>query len=473
MCENKFYLIFLTVLISSFGIVSPFSDPKCGQLSNGCELKSYYCNDNSNNNSTKCHFYVCDKIDANFQFAKTEMNLIRNCSLSHPEINEALNDVYFRLSVPSILDGSFDLSNNHLFLTSMETTFDTGSIAAVFQEGESSINKVIFRYIKGFDTGIFKKRTYPIRMDFYYSNFDFYLNRSLIRSCEYVEKLDDIPQYIFNAFWVSEDNYSATNDVRFYNCEYKTPICPLTILYLQISIIRIFGIQNTYYKSNYPKFLSVSDSYLNLTEYFITPLQLDLVNMQKIELNSVIVNTIVFNKIFILRLFGDVLSIEPGLFKSFKNLKVIHLDLIATRKVIHRCGIDWILDLNADVKVDVRNRSLAKGSYADVCVAIMGYIFYEQGLTTSVYMSSYEYFPDEDFCLYARFPFQQLILMTLNFATKYIEDCSCSYLWLTQYNRLINKICNETEINIWSDPYLIIGNKNIKNKMKECNFQQR
>ena len=98
-------------------------------------------------------------------------------------------------------------------------------------EGKADIkNKITFRYLKGFDIGQFKQRKAPIRMDFYYSNFDFYLNRSLIRSCEDIDKLDDIPPYVFTAFWVPDKNDTALNVVRFYNCEYKTPICPLIII---------------------------------------------------------------------------------------------------------------------------------------------------------------------------------------------------------------------------------------------------
>ena len=95
---NKIPLICL-ILMVYIPFISSLNDKKCGQtLSNGCQLKSYYCNHNLNINITKCHFYVCDKIDANFHFDQTEMDRIRKCSSTHPEVKEALNELYFRLS---------------------------------------------------------------------------------------------------------------------------------------------------------------------------------------------------------------------------------------------------------------------------------------------------------------------------------------------------------------------------------------
>ena len=108
--------IALALLMFSISIVSSLNDPKCGRLSNGCELKSYHCNEYEN--KTKCHSYVWARIDVNFQFGQTEMELLGNCSATNPEVKEALNKVYFKLSKSSILDGSLDLLNNELFMRS-------------------------------------------------------------------------------------------------------------------------------------------------------------------------------------------------------------------------------------------------------------------------------------------------------------------------------------------------------------------
>ena len=159
-------MISFIILLLAISVVSPLNDPKCGRLSNGCQIKSYFCN--TKTNSTKCHFYVCDKIDLNFQFDQTEMDSIRNCSYNNPEVNEALFNVYFRLSKTSILDGSFDLLNNDLFLTSTQNEVGPNSDANNYEGIVGIKNKLTFKHIKGFDIGTFKPRNGTIRFDFYY-----------------------------------------------------------------------------------------------------------------------------------------------------------------------------------------------------------------------------------------------------------------------------------------------------------------
>lgn len=332
-----------------------------------------------NSSKSKCHFYVCYKLDANFMFDQKEMAQIRNCSSSYPEVQEALNEVYFQLSKESILDGSFNLFNNNLFLTSIG--FEISSPTSETYEGVSIVNRATIRYIKGFDIGKLKQRQNPLRMDFYYSSLDFYSNRSLIRSCEDLDQSKNISQYIVNAF--------AIIDARFYNCHYKIPICPLTILSMKISVLRFFGIQNTYYKRNYPRFLqSIPNSMLNYSAI----IELDLVNMKNIELNSVILNEFLFSKIIQLRLFGDIVSIEKGLFKSFKKLQFIELDILSTRKLMHRIGIDWIFDLNSDINVDINvdinidiNSNVSLEIYFNEprCVILVLFSIYEQGVNNA------------------------------------------------------------------------------------------
>ena len=469
--KNKNPLFCLSIMILSIEIVSSLVDLKCNRLSNGCELKSYYCVDNINGST--CHFYVCDKIDANFNFTPTEMSQIRNCSSSHPEVQEALNNVYYRLSKPSVFSGSFDLLNNDLFLTSLKITSDLESDVNNGYEGMVGIkNKLLFRYIKGFDTGQFKQKKIPIRIDFYYSKLDFYLNGSVIRSCEDVEKLEIIPQYIFNAFWQFDNpNNEVLYDIRFYNCEYKTPICPLTILFMELPLVRFFGLQNTYYKSNYPRFLPFPNSSLNLTNYFHKPGELDLVNMQNIELNSKILNRFIFDKIKVLRLFGDIVSIEKGLFKPFRRLNWIHLDLLSTRKLMHR-GIDWMLDFNSDIRLDRTNMSLVDCSFEYKCVKLFIYSYYEQGVISSAVYNTYHYFPDEDFCLYAKLPYQQLVLLLFNFVSYSKQEYSCTFLLIIEYSVLIKDMCL-CDVNL---PFIdMIGFQlsTAGDRVKQCKFDQR
>ena len=462
-------IILLTAI--SIVIVSPFSYPNCNRLSNGCELKSYYCQENPN--KTKCHLYVCNRIDANFQFDQTEMELIRNCSSNNPEVKEALNNVYFQLSKQSIIDDSFDLLNNDLFLTSLNPDNKKNTETASFVENIENIdNKLTFRYVKGFDIGKFKHRNVSIRIDFHYSKLDFYLNKSLIRSYKDLinNDEDENNRYLFNAFndLNPEKDNVALIDARFYNCEYKNEISPLAIFLLQINYLKFNGIQNTFYRRNFPIFQPLSRIDLNISEEDFRSsaiFNLDLVNMQNIELNSAIFSELLFSKIFSLRLFGDIVSIEKGLFKPFKYLKTIYLDIFSIRKLMNR-GIDWLFDFNPGIKVNIINSSIENSNFYNDCVKIIGNFYYEKRIVEIVEFNSYEHFPDEDFCLYTKFPFNQLVLMLLGDFRSYYH--SCTFLWIVQNTRLVSRFCHDDNIDE------IIKLQKISTKqIKECDFKQR
>ena len=446
----------LALLIFSISIVSPLNDLKCGRLSNGCELKSYYCSDYQNRSI--CHMYVCDRIDLNFRFDQTEMELIQNCSSSNPEVQEALNNVYFQLKKSSILDRSFDLLNNELFLTKRRNLSSDSN--KILQYDFYVHDRMTFRYVKGFDiTSTFKQRNNTIRMDFHYSNFDFYLNRSLIRSCDdIIKKNPNKYQYIFDSFWEECDD--CLNDIRFYNCEYKTKICPLNVHFnnIQITNLRFFGIQNTFYKRNFPRFEQISNSSFSFYNDSSEIFSLDLINMQNIELNSDILNKYLFSKIVVLRLFGHIVSIEKGLFKSFKRLRVIHIDLLSIRKLMHR-EIDWIFDLNSDI--DVSSNATKK------CITLLTYFYYEQE-TQNLYMNFGDYFPDEDFCLYAKVPFEKYIFIDFLRPLEYTRF-SCTFLWLIRYQKILFKFCYEQM------SYSLLEIDDLLNKtiLEKCDFNKR
>jgi hypothetical protein len=228
-------------------------------------------------------------------------------------------------------------------------------------------------------------------MVFYYSNLDFYLNRSVIdRSCEDIKNIEEIPEYIFKSFLPCD---GCLNDFTFYNCEYKTKICPLYLnAYSRSTSLRFIGIQNTFYKSNFPRFQKILNFSFNSSNDSNMIVLLDLMNMQNIELNSDILNEFLFSRIEFLRLFGDIVSIEKGLLKSFKRLKSIHIDLLSILKLMHN-GIDWIFDLNSHINVDIQNVSLTSGFDESICVNLIIYSLNEQVKNLEVNFN--KNFPDE------------------------------------------------------------------------------
>ena len=458
------------LMICSISIVSSLNDPKCRRLSNGCKLKSYYCNEYQN--KTKCHMFVCHQIDMSFQFEQTEIERIRNCSFNNPEVKEkeALHNVYFQLSKKSILGGSFDILNNNLFFTTVENEIDNSIIdSEVYMH-----DRLTFRYVKGFDIGKFNQRNSSIRMDFYYSNFDFYSNRSLIRSCEHIGNFTQF-KYVFHSFFPS-CNY-CYNDFRFYNCEYKRIICPFYIAwsmaYKKKTYLTFDGIQNTFFKSNFPRFqpiLNYSSFNVSNTKTYLFH-SLELIHMQNIELNSLILNEFLFSNLRLLKLFGDIVSIEKGLFKSFRKLIHIHIDMLSFRKIMHR-EIDWIFDLNSGIDVNIYNKSLAYDTINSKNINCIGlyiyYPLYDQKIQSAI-LNYNDDFPDEDFCLYAKIPIQQLIFIDFIETTIKEKDISCIYLWSFRYQQILFDFCQKYGV---LDLFII--NYMLKTtKFDKCNFNKR
>ena len=394
------------------------------------------------------------------------MILFQNCS-SNVEVRIAKNNVYFRLTKPSFLDSTFDLFNNKFLLNGLGST-DAYFHSVRMQYILNIPHKITFRYIKGFDSGTFQKvdlikvRFNLFQIDFYYSNFDFYLNRSLIRSCGNIDP-DNVPKYVF---------YSISNLVdlviRFIDCEYKTKICPLLFLNMYIYSIEFNGIQNTFYKTNFPRFLPISNSSF-YKSYNFSIFSLHLVNMQNIELNSAILNDFLFYRLNELKLYGDIVSIEKGLFKPFKNLKNTEIDITSTRKLFHR-GIDWVFDFNADTNVDIYNLFPFEGSYKLCVLFLINLSRNELTTVSNLDFNFIDYFPNEDFCLYAQFPFWQLILMkfiSLKFKEK---DYSCTFVWFNQHFHIFGNFCHEKSTLLYEHIHFPLADKKIIDK---CNFQQR
>ena len=133
---------------------------------------------------------------------------------------------------------------------------------------------------------------------------------------------------------------------------------------------------------------------------------------------------------------------------------MIELDFLSIRKLMHH-GIDWIFDLNSDINIDIYNSSLGSGISEDICVKLSVKSLYEQGVN-EYQLNLNDFFPDEDFCLYARIPFQRVIL--INFEIDPNLQISCTCLWIASYMRILSNFCSElTEYQLFT-----ITDKNVR-----------
>jgi hypothetical protein len=101
---------------------------------------------------------------------------------------------------------------------------------------------------------------------------------------------------------------------------------------------------------------------------------------------------------------------------------------------MHSGGIRWIQAINAHVNVNLScreeiKRDLKSRTYLEVK-------FLKDRLA--------HVFPDEDFCLYQDFPFNQLVIVSQDYdAFIKFRYFTCTFLWLTQYYRKLGDLFGE------------------------------
>lgn len=394
-------------------------DSETSKFPTDCELKKY---------ENKICRLVCSSLNGNFS-----LNYSSKVNDSHICTYKTSSKIYFRLNRPQILERSLDLLSISKFSIA---TFNS--------------TKILISDVNGFDVGPPKITLYDfnreIEMEFYFVDFKFYLNQILIDSCN---GLNASFETIFQLF------RSSILKLGFYDVRFPTKTCQHLFDKNSILSIDFNSMINTFYKVNVLKFDRLENSSIKSMIQ-----KLSIYDMEKIDIDSSLLNNRVFENIKSLTIGGEVISIELGLLKSFKSLRSIYFQAHYIRRLFHR-GIDWIQDLNCDLSVDLTtaNKSLSD-KYITLNLAIaMKSNNYNPVLSST----SSELFPNEDFCLYEKFPFRQLIIL---FFTKLNMNNSCTYKWLTQYYYYYRLFLPDSRINsnlsnIW--PKLI----------EECNFKQR
>ena len=259
--------------------------------------------------------------------------------------------------------------------------------------------------------------------------------------------------------------------ISLHYCEYKTSLCPLLFKNSRIYYLTAFVMMNTFYKKNVLKF---SDDFDEKREDLNSHIYIFIIeNAYNIDLDSSFLNKHVFAKTTNIRIKNQLNSIQTDLFKSFYNLFEIRFSY-HIKKLIHKQGIKWITFINSHLNV---NLSDLTNNYFQLSVLLS--IRFSKLLYSDEQTISYM-FPNEDFCLYKDFPFNQLVILAhLNFKIEYSDDFfdkninTCTYLWLIRYFPIY--IQSPSWLTDW-----IIFNKTIEESIKltnetykeECNFNR-
>ena len=328
------------------------------------------------------------------------------------------------------------------------------------------------------------------------SKLEFYdINHKRLNTCnDFIESNVTIIQSIFQMYrvsWYSVYNeYYFTYEYYYYkdylnvtiiSSDLKQPLCPLVFNDSWIDMLQLIGLVDSFYKYNVLSFSN--HTFKNFTSS-VKRLELD--KVENINLDFNLLNPEVFNNITTIHIFGSINRIEESIFKPFQWLYSISFKTNYFRKMIHINGINWIKAINSNISVDLSNVTNLWYNYKSIKIINLDCFYYSQEENLAMV------FPDEDFCLYVDYPFEQFVVLIQTCGPNVYQfipiDYSCTFLWLSQYYTSYNYMFFNHFLNFYyttydaNNPFLhfllenamnlfrFVDNPNYKLMLSRCNF---
>lgn len=383
-----------------------------------------------------------------------DMNLTLN--LTHSNFEELINIkdkdkrfyVYFKNAKPRILDKSFNLLNKAYQF-----------ISVALRRAYSFTN------MKGFDVDFsnisFKFFHGSQSFTFYDTSLAFYSNGRLLKTCNGFPKH---PRSLFQVFKPFNRSMISKflHDITIYDKKYQ-PICPLAFSNSIIDGLTLKLLTNTFYKTNLPIFLDVLPS--NINSYIGN---LYLFGYGGIPLTRRLLSPYVFNLTANFHFTTEIASFEKGLFKAFRNIKTISTLSRLWRKLFHK-GIDWTYELNSDIKVDLNDSALIHKCFQNRLFVSIHFI---SEIDDEIYGTKPgKFFPDKDFCVYAKFPFEQMVVVGFFELNVNLLQMTCTLAWLMHSKQFLMEL--ERYYRSAGFLNLKIDNETFNQYFYECDFYQR
>ena len=327
--------------------------------------------------------------------------------------------------------------------------------------------------IKGFDVNFiddsYSNRKEQFEVELSNCKLDFYHHRkkNRINSCR--DLIDTNITRIRSLFQIDSSTNGSIH-IHLRNVEFKFNLCPLVFQNTNIRTLLLNDLLDTFYKRNV---FSLSNE--TLPKLNSTIISLELHNLHSINLDSNLLNPSVFKKLTTISILsGSLNSIDQEIFKHLNSLQSIYLSSIVFRKINHKQGINWIKQINFDVNVNLSGKAIDFKLAKYICL-LKSFTNPNCRVTKT--------FPEEDFCIYIGFPFNQLVIIyEVNLLTFYTEnefyfkiikkEYTCTYLWLIKhyeyYSDYYFNINKERDVNI-----IEILNSTAFKSISNCNFEER
>jgi hypothetical protein len=404
-------------------------------------------------------FLLIQFIKANCPFKET----IYNESVILKDFKK-LNELKFNECKKPIILTDWGLKPNKKIILDNTLNFENLTLLS-----SDNINFIHLNNFKGFDlmSKPFKDIKF-IDIDIIWfveqSNFEFYLNNKLITNEKECNN---------NSNW----NNLITNSKIYYlmistNTRYALKTCPYIFNNFQINSMTLTEIQSTFIGSNILTFLKLNntnniDSIVKHVDFYLYHIYFD----------DNLFNREIFKEIKILDLNGILDGIQDDLFKSFNELILIRIRTQHVKKLFAKNN-KWLEYLNIDFEPVDPNGKIES--------------FLKQSIFLIIFQSFpkvtfYDY-PNEDFCLFNKFPHNKLVFPQLR-PNHHNSTCSCTQIYLIQYSFkhyfMFNSYSDKTQTNYDLIQYYFdeINDRKFTECFKDvrelnylifkCNFEQR
>ena len=285
----------------------------------------------------------------------------------------------------------------------------------------------------------------------YDSYFDFYLNNTQLITPELCVR-SNFENTLFN----------LGETMAFSNVFYSKNVCPYVFLNSTFKYITFYQISRSFIFMNQLEFMPI-----NKTEDLHLPnIQTLTVNVAYEHISSRLINPNIFKDVVVVYLQGYFYDIQEDLFEGFAHLKEIYI-LADSIEVLFGQGIEWMTHLNRDVNQSL-DSSITNTS-AELSRAIYLHFYDQQGKYENDLFKRVYAYPEEDICLFKKFPHRQLVFPIIGISTPIA--CTCTILWLVQYAEVYTNY-DSVLADIINNSILMRSRTGCFQEMK-CNFTER
>lgn len=238
------------------------------------------------------------------------------------------------------------------------------------------------------------------------SNFDFYLNRTLIRNseCNQFLHVNSLIKNVINLIIEKSTQFSEET-------------CPFSFKNARIQFFQINRLTSSFIQKNMLIFQNVSMNSINCYIYSANLI------FYHADFNTRLLNEHVFKNITLLQINGIISSIQSDIFKRFNQIRVIRIHSQNIKNLFSRNN-NWLKYLNYQTDLPLR---LKKPLILVLYQSLANNTFYD--------------YSEKDICFFKDFPHENFVLPILRPAEK--SQCSCTEIYLVQYTTNFKNIMSK------------------------------